>query len=87
MGRLLYTLSEKRMRKGCVVPDKNEGRYSFYCRPIKTPLREIELRLVGADQPYRQGGPSGYGCECTEIGRGLFEENKSRLELLTNLKT
>ena len=56
------------MRKSCVVPGENWARYGFYCRPIKTPLREIELRLVGADQPYRQGGPSGFGCDGTEIG-------------------
>jgi hypothetical protein len=39
-------------------------------RVNSTPAREIGLRLVGADQPYRAGGPSGFGCDETKIAEG-----------------
>ena len=60
----LESLGLESLRKKCVDSGTNIREF----RATETPAGEIGLRLVGADQPYRGGGPSGFGCDETKIG-------------------
>jgi hypothetical protein len=80
MGRLEWR-ELKSLRKMCV--DTRANIMDF--RGNETPAREIGLRLVGADQPYRLGGPSGFGYD-EKTGKGSCGGGEKRRKMPSRSK-